>query len=1467
MPLIRLSLALKLICAVLLGMSFVHTANSAQTITQNLAEIDATKLKGIFEDPNTKITSLDGKAMFFGVKGVEGQIYFDEPTANENLRFFYQDFKFENSNYCCRGKIFAEAFLEKQNVGEGSVIFQKDFFGTRKPIAKFNAGPEWHQPTSTVEDASANRDLISIRVSSAYNAGNKLNLAVTGDMLIFDHISRQVSLYSQRVHTVKVGKRSQQITLDLSDLAYDIDILRPAGPKFEDVAFVLVNGKTVKVKFRKTDNSTIVITADEADYKFEVGSLINLPLGLYLKNLHPEKYLVSYDEAIACSEAAGQLVQEKLKKALSYNTALVKGAENIVPTVPLDVLQISFENGFGGWFHISEEPSLIGVGSTDYSSASLLVRQMQPDFAQRRYAPHGENYISLKSIKCAQSLGRWIHGLVPGAQYSFSMEVKPRYSVKKHHPRIILFDKNGVIKSSIIEKSPEANHWHWHFKKFTATDTSLFVALIVPEKSGSVAFDNLQIHRLNYATKTASENTVPENFFEVLDLKVNEMALEEISGTMQANGLFYDQPDSKIGWVDGNLQIPNGDTLKVKVSPHKGGPINWAHHEKHSLKIRVEDQTYGGIKKFRLQVPRSRQGIWEGVSNFIAKQMGLIVPEIRFVWLRVNGRNVGLYYLIEGFTKEMLERQSVAASDIFGESDEWKAHEKKAVTDFRKYVDVEVAVKNDFTMLDKMLVSMFNQSDSDDVWSVLDKASTLKWISHQRVLNSIHQDKHHNNRFFFSPTSGKFQFIPWDLLNVYYIDPLKLNDAQGRHTSIDRKYNHFVDQIISDPKRYTDRNKELWSYVADDQNINELIAHVNELQSLYALSFRFENDKNFTISDFNNEMIQKTTLVENIFKIRNHLSESATVYGKARLNSQPQVIRPGNLLGDIEFSNGSLSTAVVTRLKLEFSEKLPKLAQSIGSIGLVHDLNGNGKLDAGDKRVARLKFRNRSSASLENFSFHIEPKRIFPEASYAEQKFEYVILEPRVERFFFLNESAIDLPKLSDLKFRLKNGSSGKKIDHEKYLLRKPLGANTLGVAIGGTTDLDLHFATHGESIFIGPGQVEILEDIIIPKGTVLHIAPGTTFNIGSGVSIIVYGTILSEGTEANPIIYTAKNKAEGWGALAVIGDDSSGVFQNCLFEFGSEARINGLLISGMFSAYHTDVMINGCEFNSALGEDSVNLKSGRSKLTNSKFKGNVSDALDLDFMEMGTTVKNNFFLSNNGDSIDISGSASLVQNNWVQGSGDKGISIGEGSKDLILDNLLLANTIGIAIKDGANIEFVNNTVARNQVGVAIYQKKDIFGQPAVNVQNSVFVENEFDFAAENSSNLSKPKSHPGFAITNSHYSSNEGLIDYNMLSIKPVLGQRGMKNRAKDEIRKRNEKPQNLRERVISLTSFVPDPDDNWIDELSLQELHENYVLKDKSKFHSSMNTNLPTEIFPPSQLEGFAFPIGKITPIKRRD
>jgi len=138
-------------------------------------------------------------------------------------------------------------------------------------------------------------------------------------------------------------------------------------------------------------------------------------------------------------------------------------------------------------------------------------------------------------------------------------------------------------------------------------------------------------------------------------------------------------------------------------------------------------------------------------------------------------------------------------------------------------------------------------------------------------------------------------------------------------------------------------------------------------------------------------------------------------------------------------------------------------------------------------------------------------------------------------------------------------------------------------------------------------------------------------------------------------------------------------------------------------------VEIGGCQFlDNKVGDDILNIIRSEFEIKNTLFKNARYDALDVDFGK--GLISHTSFVNSGNDGMDFSGSVIDVVNCFVNGVGDKGVSVGENSQVSVNEIELKNCYISVASKDMSQVNIENAEISSCEFGFAIYQKKSEFG-------------------------------------------------------------------------------------------------------------------------------------------------------------
>lgn len=401
--------------------------------------------------------------------------------------------------------------------------------------------------------------------------------------------------------------------------------------------------------------------------------------------------------------------------------------------------------------------------------------------------------------------------------------------------------------------------------------------------------------------------------------------------------------------------IHNGREYEVEVRYRGDHFSHWVEAKKSWQVIFDKDDLFNGVKVLKLIIPSSRDYLAEYLNSYRAAKLGLTLTKADFATLAVNSTSYGVYYQFEDWSKEFLEKNELSVEanlyvtddDVlnlddlnaaFTDSVFWKKKTEDEKFSFENYSEVD------------FLINAINQDNfSEIVPDIIDLDNFYNWQILSMLAGSQHQNDRGNSRLYFNNTSGKFEFIPWDI---------KITDSVGSQI-VD---NILITRILSDPIREFERNQLLWEYVSSPNNLtDDLDAYDDKYNQLkpafYANWNKFHN--NFR---FNKEVsaIRKMYL--------NNFNNLVDLFQQD--NSQVEVFfNPKKLLITIDITVDNFSGLNLDSLTLP--------AGFFGQVELFYDADLDGILSSGDKLLGRQFVAGASGGEFNHLDQYIHSQRIY----------------------------------------------------------------------------------------------------------------------------------------------------------------------------------------------------------------------------------------------------------------------------------------------------------------------------------------------------------------------------------------------------------------------------------------------------------------------------------------------------------
>ncbi|OGF31115.1 hypothetical protein A2533_02595 [Candidatus Falkowbacteria bacterium RIFOXYD2_FULL_35_9] len=355
----------------------------------------------------------------------------------------------------------------------------------------------------------------------------------------------------------------------------------------------------------------------------------------------------------------------------------------------------------------------------------------------------------------------------------------------------------------------------------------------------NLEINNSKIKQVVFDYKNLYSPTMADNInqeYKNLNLPIYDLSIDE---KKLYDGGVDNMKDNK---VSGIFKY-NGLEYKVKVRVRGDNLLHFATPTK-SLRIDFNDpKIFDNKNSINLLRPVSRDFIHEDYSSFISKTLNLIVPEDKFVYLRVNGRPYGIMYEIEQWSEEIMEKAQKPVSDLYqaeisnedSNTDPEFFYKKTLPKYWSKYTADPSLPEDDETNI-FLLVNFMNNDYLEGFEKMVNLDSLIRWNAQSILVGSAHQDYSHNNRLYFNNTTGQFEFIPWDLRWSFH------------QTGQDR-VNPYMDFALKNITTYDQRNNLLWQYLSKAENQSNAINYYQKLADNTAQGFQATEHYTFNGED------------------------------------------------------------------------------------------------------------------------------------------------------------------------------------------------------------------------------------------------------------------------------------------------------------------------------------------------------------------------------------------------------------------------------------------------------------------------------------------------------------------------------------------------------------------------------------------------------------------------------------------
>ncbi len=750
--------------------------------------------------------------------------------------------------------------------------------------------------------------------------------------------------------------------------------------------------------------------------------------------------------------------------------------------------------------------------------------------------------------------------------------------------------------------------------------------------------------------------------------------------------LNRDLPHSGRVYVKGSLVYPNGDLWDVKTRYRGDHFWHWAARKK-SIRVKTKrSHLFERMRAFNLIAPKMRDQISGHISYVLAAELDLMVPRSEMVDVHINGRYRGVYLLLEQLEEMVLRKHGRMPGDLYAADmvgrNKYRGLSSQIFANHGLWE--KVAINNHFDEgEDEALVLLIDalsappgRERSAKLRSLLDVDAFARFSAFRTLCQSEHFENTHNWRLYYDPWRNRFEPVVWDPAGwapAWIPKP-------GRRSRADI-VSSIVDEALLEDNAFLAARQAVFDEFFGSGGMERVGAEIDDV--LQRIKPSIDSDPSLTYKIFAMTPDAVFAAQESYRKIVRtvgaHVREDYMTPG--RLSYVTNKDLPGWVRVEVDGRRAltgltlSLSRPIDRRPTAHVAIMLPEGPQLIDVSGAV--VQRGSRIDLDIDLLAQ--FVPVKDPTLPRWvSGKIEVRPAYYDIILGGAEFAGVDIVEVTGRYgtrrFGVGE---------ELKARAVRTLEPTVFANARSVL-EPQPVQAPQVWEG-----DLEFE----------GVRTITDDVIIQPGTRLRMAPGA--------SLIFEGRLVARGTAEQRIVFGPRDGGQDpWGIIALRGSGANGSeLTHCDMSLGSGHKTALAEYSAMFSIHEVKgVVVRGCTFrDSRVVDDMVHAVYSTVHFEACEFTRSLFDAVDLDITE--GVIESCRFIDSGNDALDLMTSTVLVRNSLIEGSVDKGVSVGEDTEAMLFNTTVERCEIGVQIKDRSRAVLVNCDILDNKLGVDAYKK------------------------------------------------------------------------------------------------------------------------------------------------------------------
>ncbi len=356
----------------------------------------------------------------------------------------------------------------------------------------------------------------------------------------------------------------------------------------------------------------------------------------------------------------------------------------------------------------------------------------------------------------------------------------------------------------------------------------------------------LQFNSAGDLIKSAVTNAANASIDEVptLELTINEDDFGHIKSKRNEaieRGFLFNEDDSYVP-----VSVKFGKESATGEIRLKGHMLDHLEGEKWSYRIKLKDSTIDGMRRFSIQHPGTRNYVHEWLFHEMLKGENIIALNYRFVPVRINGEDYGIYAIEEHFAHELLAKNARSKGAIlrFNPNLYWTRREARDLNNLKieeRYSRFQGAfiepydrgtVKEDSVLMNNFLeaemrLERFRRGELT-TQEVFDVEKLAVYHAILDLVGGYHSLDWSDVKYYLNPQNGKIEPVGYESFGVREAETLS-----------------GTNNYRPDKKRYTTLHQTMFS---DTSFFKAYVRALNRVATKHFLDSVFESTKEGRIS-------------------------------------------------------------------------------------------------------------------------------------------------------------------------------------------------------------------------------------------------------------------------------------------------------------------------------------------------------------------------------------------------------------------------------------------------------------------------------------------------------------------------------------------------------------------------------------------------------------------------------------------